>query len=148
VEKLYIWLILFALFSIIPAGIVYVALWARIIADESRINDALGGAADIARIDTALKQVFENNAHARADINGLQESFGSLASKYANRIKADEQAARRQEKKEQEEIENEMHDAPHVLTPPGFIQYQPPAEPANGKAKKTFYRVKQFSLPL
>jgi len=113
-----------------------VALWARIIADESRINDALGGAADIARIDTALKQVFETQAHLRADVTGLLESFGSLASKYANRIKADEQAARRQEKKEQEEQEQ-----------PEMIPLQP-VEPSNGKAKKTFYRVEQYSLPV
>jgi len=120
---------------VIPAGVGFIVIYSRLIADESRINTALGGRDDINRIAQQQKDVLiEMEKHA-AKIAGLDESFHSLCNKVASRQRVDTRAAKR----EQEPVDQE--EPPQLMFEPPPQQQQ---QPNNGGQKRMVLVSKSF----
>lgn len=90
-----------SILALVASAAVFFVLWGRLIADEARINAALGSKDDIARLDKEIKEAIDRVAHTVVDITSLQESLQSINSKWANRIRSDEARERREREREE-----------------------------------------------
>jgi hypothetical protein len=94
-----LFLIIIALLAIIPASVAFIVLWSRMVAQDTRINAALGGKEDIIRIENEQKDVNIRIVKLENEIVGLKESFASLSNKMNSRLS--------REKKTEKENDNE-----------------------------------------
>jgi hypothetical protein len=137
-----LWIVIFSLFAVIPAGIVYVMLWSRLIADERRISEALGGRDDINRIDQQYKAVLEQLAHANASILGLDESMGALNNKLNSRERVERMREKREKQEEEQPAKPEYSQEELFPLPPESMPHAM-AKPGNGQGRMILKR-KEF----
>ena len=96
-------IVICALLSILPAGLVYMVLWARLMAHDNRISAQLGVKDDIIAVQNQYKNTLARIAELDAQIASLDDRLKN----YNNRLSA--QA--RHEKEKEKEIE------PDEITP-------------------------------
>ena len=130
-----LFLIIVCLCAIIPAGIAFVACWARQMSDGRRIEAAIEAAGAVKNIAESYERMQSLYFEQEKRVTTLAESFQNLTNKINSRQKV-EQAAQRRIEKEQEP---ESTDEPRRPTPEAmgelmrqFPQFFAQAEPNNG----------------
>lgn len=121
-------LIVMILAAIIPALIVYCVVWMRQVADERRIDSALGSSEDVVRVEQEQKELNLALSKLDARINSLQESFASLNNKIIARNRVENKNERKQKESDEGEEDEFLKKNQTTLFPfPAPTAEQPPA---------------------
>jgi hypothetical protein len=99
-SSLLFYVIIFALWSIIPALIVAVVLFLRIVSDERRIEAGEMRKLDIDNILATINKHRDELAEVQAKALSINESLQFLNAKWNARMRTESQAEARKEKKE------------------------------------------------
>lgn len=127
-----LFLIIVCLCAIIPAGVCFIAVWARQMADGRRIERALDAAESVKNIEHSYERMQASYYDMEKKVTTLGESFQNLTNKINSRQKVEENARRRREKEEEEQ-------APPIDGQPSMEEMQQqypwmfaPQQPDNG----------------
>lgn len=125
-----LFLIIVCLCAIIPAGVAFIACWARQMSDGRRIEAAIEAAGAVKNIAESYERMQNLYFEQEKRVTTLAESFQNLTNKINSRQKV-EQAQERRREKEQEpespdeprrpsphEMENLLKDYPHLFAQP------------------------------
>ncbi len=121
-------LIIIALLAIIPAGVVFLSLFSRLISHERRIEDALGGKEDINRLEQSYKDLYTEIEKIKTKQCGLDESFIAMTNRVNARSRWENRTKPEKEQEPKEEKEPEFELPPGM--PPVFPLDRP--QPSNG----------------
>lgn len=131
-------IIIAALCAIIPAGIVFLTVWSRIISQKADIEGAQRAAADVIRVDDRLNHAISDLTELKYRFQELDESLTRFNSKLAAREKAF-QAAEKKAAKEQEP-DQVAHPQPLPAQPQPLPQLPFPNQPT------LIYKGQRFQL--
>jgi predicted nuclease with TOPRIM domain len=123
-----LFLIIIALLAIIPAGVVFLVMWTRQMAQERRIEAATVAKGALDAVQQEQKNIFAEISKRDAKLNSLEESFANLNSKLNSRARVEQMAEKRTKKTEDEE-KSEQLDWTKL---PGAFPLEPQREPGNG----------------
>jgi hypothetical protein len=90
-------IIICALLSILPAGVVFMVVWARLMAHDNRISAQLGVKEDIIAVQNQYKNTLIRLAELDAAISSLDERLRS----YNNRLTVERRHEKEKEKEEE-----------------------------------------------
>lgn len=125
-----LFLIIVCLCAIIPAGVCFVAVWARQMADGRRLERALDALEAVKNIEHSYERMQSLYYEQEKRVTSLAESFQNLTNKINSRQKVEQNAIRRAEREQiqndeeqtrvpqPDEMENLMRKYPGAFAPP------------------------------
>jgi hypothetical protein len=119
--------IIFALLSIIPAGIVFLVMWAKNQEVLRQFDRIMHDADVLDNLEKAQKLLYGDQESIKLDIASVKESFQRLSNKIASRSRPERLERERQREDQDREPDQPQHEQQTIEFPFNTPNQQPPA---------------------